>query len=113
MTHTQSCYLHFGGVIEGYRHDMWVHAIRTRNQAEDQRKVVYATGQRTDVCEELRRSLIIDDVPGARDPSGRWFEAGDPAKVSGQTDARAGVAADIQRRTAGRYDRRRATARTA
>jgi hypothetical protein len=57
-----------------------------------------------DVGEELRRALVVDDVPRARHPTHCRLEPGDPAEVGGQADAAPGVAPDVERRPAGGQD---------
>ena len=66
------------------------------DHTEDQRNVVYAPRGRADMGEELRRLLIVHDVPGARDPSGGRLEVGAPAEVGRKSDAGSRVASDVQ-----------------
>src|SRR5262249_2213554 len=65
-----------------------------------------------DVREELAGPLVIEDVPGAGHAAGRGLEPGDPAEVGGETDAAAGVAADVERGASRGHDRAGAPARS-
>ena len=99
-----------GGSAERHRRDVRVHPVGARDDRQQDGQVVDAAGHRPELGQGFEDAAEPRRVSGSRHAAARRLEAGDAADVGGLADAVAGVAADIERRSAGRDDRAGATA---
>ena len=94
-----------GRVSQRHGMDEGVDAVGTGDDRQGEDEIIDVAAHRTDRGPGVERAHSPgDDVSGARHPSGGGLDPADAAEVRGQSDAAAGVAAEVERRAACRDD---------